>query len=197
MMPFVTEEIWRQLPLDRRVARRRSWSPRGPDAAALAEFADPGAENSIAAVHDIVVAVRAVRARYRCRPGRRSPSSSRPPGPTALLEGESGARPLARRRGYADLLADRRQAVTLGRRGAGKLEVYVPLEGLVDFDAERARLGKELEKAARTSSSSRRSFPTRASWPRRHPRSSRRTARAAAELTDALATLEVQLAELA
>ncbi len=68
MMPFVTETIWRNLPLaaveDAPSLMVAAW----PDAAALTRFADEGAERSINRLIDVVTGIRAVRARYKLPP---------------------------------------------------------------------------------------------------------------------------------
>ncbi len=57
---------------------------------------------------------------------------------SGLVVKEGGQRP-----------ADSVSAIAGGQEGMGSIEVFVPLKGLVDFDLEEARLGKELDKAAK------------------------------------------------
>ncbi|TLM97546.1 MAG: valine--tRNA ligase, partial [Actinobacteria bacterium] len=66
MMPFVTEEIWRRLPLDQPTSTlmAAAW----PDSSALSAFADEGAERSVTRLIEIVTGVRGVRARYQLPP---------------------------------------------------------------------------------------------------------------------------------
>jgi len=148
MMPFVTEEIWGRLPLtdaDRAEALMvASW----PDADALGRFRDEGAERSVSLLQELVTAVRAVRARYSVSP--KTPLDVSVKAPEA--EGEV----------LVSMGADIRTLAGIGRLDVGTdtvrpahasvvvaagSEVYVSLEGLVDFDAERARITAELERA--------------------------------------------------
>ena len=198
MMPFVTDAIWRNLPLDAGETAPSLMVAEWPDASALANYADPGAEKSIAAVQDIVVAIRAVRARYGVSP--RVPLSvvvKAPEYELLLLEGESGlVRSLA---GVGSLTfsptAEKpsHSAVAV----AGNLEIYVPLEGLVDFDAERERLGKEREKAAVELGRLEGKLGNEGFLAKAAPEIVEKDRARAAELADGLAVMDTQLAELA
>ncbi|MEI7813748.1 MAG: valine--tRNA ligase [Coriobacteriia bacterium] len=198
MMPFVTDEIWKNLPLDAAETAPSLMIAEWPDASALAEFADPGAEKSIAAVQDIVVAIRAVRARYGVSP--RVPLDvvvKAPEHELLLLEGESGlVRSLA---GVGSLTfsptAEKpsHSAVAV----AGNLEIYVPLEGLVDFDAERERLGKEREKAATELGRLDKKLGNEGFLAKAAPEIVEKDRARAAELTEGIAVMDTQLAELA
>jgi len=80
---------------------------------------------------------------------------------------------------------------------AGSLEIYVPLEGLVDFDAERDRLGKEREKSAVELDRLNKKLGNEGFLAKAAPEIVEKDRARAAELTEALAVLDVQLAELA
>ncbi len=150
MMPFVTEAIWRQLPLgeDERAASLMvaAW----PDPVQLAGWLDDGAEASVSKLIELVVAVRAVRARYKIEPKTKVPLFVRVSGDAdlRLLEADFGY--LQKLAGVSeftaapDLAKPPHSAVAI----AAGMELYVPLEGLVDFDAERTRLAREREKAS-------------------------------------------------
>ena len=148
MMPFVTEEIWGQLPLapaDRAEALMvASW----PDAASLGRLRDESAERSVGLLQELVTAVRAVRARYSVSP-------------KTLLEVSVKA-PEAEGEVLMSMSADIKTLAGIGRLDVGTdtvrpphasvvvaagSEVYVSLEGLVDFVAERARIAVELDRA--------------------------------------------------
>jgi valyl-tRNA synthetase len=198
MMPFVTEAIWGNLPLDPADAAPSLMIAEWPDASALAAFADEGAETSIAAVQDIVVAIRAVRARYGVSP--RVPLDvvvKAPEHELLLLEGESGlVRSLA---GVGSLTfsptAEKPPHSAVAT--AGNLEIYVPLEGLVDFDAERERLGKEREKAATELSRLEKKLGNVGFLAKAAPEIVEKDRARAAELSEGLAVMDTQLAELA
>ena len=147
-MPFVTEAIWQQL---------RPHLGDSADATALigARYPQPGdsnrdlaAEESFAAVQDIVTAVRQVRADYRVQAGQWAEAYVLPQVEVAdavsasapIVEVLSRARPLT-------IVSDRGEAPTdqIASAVLPAAEVILPLGGLVDLDQERARLNKDLE----------------------------------------------------
>ena len=147
-MPFVTEEIWQQLlprlPETGSDVLIAAAYPQG-DAAWLNEQA----ESDFTVLQDAVRAVRKIRADRGVEPGK-------------FIEGyvvDSGASAALRERGsvigtLARLrpvhIVDSRSDVTAKEVVAqilGKAEVVVPLEGLVDLEAERTRLDKEIGEA--------------------------------------------------
>ena len=198
MMPFVTDAIWRNVPLAADQTAPSLMVAAWPDASALSAFADPGAEKSIAAVQEIVVAIRGVRARYGVSP--RTPLDvvvKAPESELLLLEGESGlVRSLA---GVGSLTfsptAEKPSHSAVA--AAGNLEIYVPLEGLVDFDAERDRLGKEAEKSAVELERLNKKLGNEGFLAKAAPEIVEKDRARAAELADLIAVLETQLAELA
>ncbi len=120
MMPFVTEEIWRQLPLVAKTPSLMvaSW----PDPVAFADFLDEGAEASVSKLIELVVAVRAIRARYKIEPKTKVPMFIR-------VSGESDVRLLEADFGYLQKLAgvseftaaaDLDQASSLGHCDRGR-----------------------------------------------------------------------------
>ncbi|MGQ9584598.1 MAG: valine--tRNA ligase [Anaerolineae bacterium] len=144
-MPYVTEAIWQHL---REASGARDW----PQALIIAHWPEAGetdaeAEEKLALLMDLVRAIRNARAEFNVEAGR----------PIAALVAAGPHRPLLE--AHRDLLtrlagvdpqaltiqeavAEKpRQAVTVL---AGGVEAYLPLAGLVDLDAERARLQKEL-----------------------------------------------------
>lgn len=150
MMPFVTEEIWRRLPLAEGRQAPSLMVAAWPDPATLAALRDEAAERSVSKMLEIVVAVRAVRARYKISPKQGISVVVRTQAQTdvQLLDAEFA---------YLNALAgiDSFVAGTDAAKPphsvtvvAGNMEIYVPLEGLVDFDAERDRISKELAKAS-------------------------------------------------
>jgi valyl-tRNA synthetase len=94
--------------------------------------------------------VRNVRAAYRVNPGARIPVRVRAPRARAALL-EQAADGVLRLAGASSLEAGPDVAKERGAAATpiGDIEVIVPLSGVVDFDAERARLERELEKADR------------------------------------------------
>ena len=91
IMPFVTEEIYQQLPIDRSAAPYlivAAW----PDAASLARYVDADAERAIDLVCETVSAIRSTRARYGISPKTElSVVAKAGKGDVALLEGAARA----------------------------------------------------------------------------------------------------------
>ena len=197
MMPFVTEAIWRNLPLleaDRAASLMiAAW----PSASALARFADQGAEASISAVQEVVVAIRSVRARYGVSPRVALDVVVKAPEHELLLiDGEASLiRALA---GLSALTASpcAEKPLHSAVAVAGSIEIYVPLEGLVDFDAERDRLGKEREKAAIELERLVKKLGNKGFLAKAAPEIVEKDRARAEEIGDALALLDAQLAEL-
>ncbi len=143
IMPFLTEEIWQRLPHQGASIMTALWPQVDP------ARAFPDAVESMTYFMEITREVRNIRSSHNISPAQRVPLILRTTGETqdAVL------------RGCRDYL------ITLGRLsslefGAAALkpalsatavvkgiEVYVPLEGVIDLEEERRRLGRELQKA--------------------------------------------------
>ena len=148
IMPFVTEEIYQQLPVDRSATPYligAAW----PDAEALASYVDEDAERAIVMVTQTVLAVRSTRARYGISPKTALAVSVKAgEADVELLEAQRG---LIEGMGNTSTLVIATDAEKLPESSvtlAPGLEVYIGLSGLVDFAAERARLEKERGKLA-------------------------------------------------
>jgi valyl-tRNA synthetase len=151
IMPFITEEIYQDLPVDKEAPYLivSHW----PDADALSRYIDHDAERAITMVADTVSAVRAVRARYGISPRQALSVAVRTDqdDDSRLLEAQ---RQLIVDMANLDMLVIGCSTEKLPESSvslAAGLEVYTRLSGLVDFDAERLRLQKEqacLEKDA-------------------------------------------------
>jgi valyl-tRNA synthetase len=142
VMPFVTEELYRRLAPGRGFCAQAPWPEAAP------ERLDAEAESRIDLLFDVIRAVRNVRAEMNV-----------PPGGTIDLvlvseeAGRAGAgaeelRPffeLARVSSASTLAAGKRPAHAAAAV-VGDLTVYVPLEGLIDFDVERERLERARQK---------------------------------------------------
>ena len=148
-MPFITEEVWQNL-----VQRLPDEAGR-PDSLIVASYPvrddsllDEDAESAMAAVIEIVRAVRNLRAEFRIRANESVTAVVDAPDVSQVIESESGAiRALAQ----IDPLvvgSDNGARTDAGQRVSlvlGSGTVTVPLEGLVDVEQERARLAGELE----------------------------------------------------
>jgi valyl-tRNA synthetase len=148
MMPFVTEEIWRQLPLAPDDSAASLMVAAWPDPVGLAHWSDERGkhgEQAILAVQAVVTAVRGIRARYSVAPRKTVDVLVKASGRRArLVEAEADIIRSLAGVGTLSVSADAgkpaHSAVAVALGG----EIFVPLEGLVDFAHERARVQKEL-----------------------------------------------------
>jgi valyl-tRNA synthetase len=141
-MPFITEEIWQRL-------------PHAGDSIMVARYprarradVDEEAERALAVVMETVATVRNIRGEMRVSPAVPLTVRVRPSAAHAALVREHAAlvEALARARVTVDPAATRPPQSALGL--VGETEVYVELAGVVDLAAERARLEKEIRRAA-------------------------------------------------
>jgi valyl-tRNA synthetase len=140
-MPFITEELW---------GSRES----GRGLLALSEWPTPSFEDAAAAeemnwVVDFITAVRSVRSEMNVPAGAMvdlSVSGAARATLARLMTHDVLLRRLARASAIAIAAQPLKGAVQIV---VGEATVSMPLAGVVDLAAERARLGKELDKVAR------------------------------------------------
>ena len=142
LMPFITEELWRKVAPQVGIAGEtislQPFPEREPG------LIDHTAESDIEWIKAVVTQLRRIRSELGVSPAKTI---------TLLLQGGSG-NDAARVERFSSQLKflnriDRIQAIACNPPPAagaivGELKLFVPLEGLVDLDAERARLDKEL-----------------------------------------------------
>jgi valyl-tRNA synthetase len=143
-MPFITEEIWQRLPKGKGV----------PASIMVARFPrvrrrdlDPDAEAGMTPVMAVVTAVRNLRSELQIPPSRTLTAIVRPPAGAvvaSLVESAAAVAALARAEVRVDPQASRPPHSLLAI--ADGCEVYVPIEGVVDVEAERGRLSRELRR---------------------------------------------------
>ncbi len=146
IMPFITEEIWQRVrPL---AGKEGETIMLQPYPKAIEARIDEAAEAEMEWVMQFIVGVRNIRGEMNIAPGKPLP---------VLLEkvGEEDARRLESSRPYLDTLA-RLESVRVLEEGeeapesatalVGEMRVLIPMAGLIDKEAELARLHKELEK---------------------------------------------------
>jgi valyl-tRNA synthetase len=141
-MPFISEELWQRLP------HKGESIMIAPFPRATRKGRDAEAERLMAPVLDFVSAIRTVRSESRISPAVELAVTVKPAAPEVAASLESS---LAVIGGLA------RAAITISRDGARATgaavattpsgDVFVRLEGVVDFEAERQRLRKEIERA--------------------------------------------------
>jgi len=141
-MPFITEEIWQRLPHEGESIMIASY----PKVAR--RLADAVAEAEMAVVMGVVTAIRNIRGEMRVAPGATLNATVKPAadGSAALVRSYAPLiQTLARATLSVDPAASRPRSSALGV--VGDMEVYVALEGIVDLNAERQRLEKEIKRA--------------------------------------------------
>jgi valyl-tRNA synthetase len=135
-MPFVTEQIWQSLPDRREPLIAAPWPAAGER--------DELAEREMELIFDAIRFVRNGRAELGLDPARRLPLIAVSPGRADLLRAQA---PVIGALARIDLVVEVSQmappAQALHRALAG-VELYLPLEGVVDLVAERDRLRQEL-----------------------------------------------------
>jgi len=146
-MPFVSETLWRRLPVPAGRGREESlvvarWPERRP------EREDPAAEAEFAALQELIGVIRALRSEYNVPPSQRVEArlNGVPEVLRRALAAESRAlRPLAGVESVVEGAGERGEAGAHAvlRNGA---ELFLPLAGVIDLDRERERLRKELER---------------------------------------------------
>jgi valyl-tRNA synthetase len=144
LYPFLTERIWEALPDTDGLLMSSTWpTPEGNE--------DPEAEREITLLQGAISAIRNMRAEMNVPPGTEVPVVVRADGEPAgiLTRGEPYLRSLARV-GSIRIEAGAEKPPRSASAVVEGMEIYLPLEGLIDLDAERQRLEKkraELEKS--------------------------------------------------
>ncbi len=149
IMPFITERIYADLPVGQDAPPLLICAP-WPSAHELERYIDEQAEMSTSLVCDIVGAVRSARARYGISPKTElAVAIKASPEALDLIAPQEGLiTALARISSLSISTTQEKPAGSCVGFGNG-VEVYTILAGLVDFDAERARLSKERDKLDR------------------------------------------------
>ena len=147
LVPFVTEELWRQvaprLSIEGDTISLRPY----PQAA---DFAGDhvGAEADIEWLKQMVTALRRIRSELGVPPSRQVPLLLRPAGEadTARLQRFDAQLRFLNRLERIEVLDGDPPPSAAGL--VGEMGLFVPLEGLVDLDAERARLDREIARVS-------------------------------------------------
>ena len=153
-MPYLTEELWQRLPVNHASLLHQAYAGAEPTVMladypkANASLIDESAESEMQAVIDLISRVRNIRSEMNIKPGDRI---------QLMIAANAEMQPVFS--SSADQIARLTRATNISIDGAepmpkaaaravlsGGAEVAVPLEGLIDFAQERARLTKEKEK---------------------------------------------------
>ncbi len=161
-MPFVTEEVWQHLrqALQQQGATGDFAGPdptplQGPEALMIApwpqedkKFFDARAEKGFSIVMDIVRAIRNARAEFDVEAGKKIPALISAGSAQKLIETQREVIATLARLAPSEFHIERAaakpaQALALA---VGKIDVYLPLAGMMDIAKEKARLENEIEK---------------------------------------------------
>jgi valyl-tRNA synthetase len=142
IMPFLTEELWHKFPHEGDYLSTSTW-PRADEARL-----DARVERDMAMLQELAVKIRNVRAEAGIDPSRRievlvHAESARN---AKLVEEQSALLATLVRAERVTVVAAFPAELVSARGVVRGLEVAIPLAGLLDFDAERTRLAKELKK---------------------------------------------------
>ncbi|WP_242102730.1 valine--tRNA ligase [Lysobacter sp. M2-1] len=146
LIPFVTEELWRQVAPRLGIAGETISLQSYPQALDISTRDYLRAEADVEWLKTMVTAVRRIRSELGVSPSKQVP---------LLVQGGSGDDAARLERFASQLQSVNRLASIDTLQGepppaaaglVGELKLFVPLEGLVDLDAERARLDKELKR---------------------------------------------------
>ena len=146
ILPFITEAVWRDLAPLLGIDRPSIMLAPFPQESELAD--DPEAEAAMDWLKGVVTALRNIRGEAGIKPGRQIPM---------LLQGGGArdrelaamTRPLLERLakvGSMDWLPDDAAPPANALALVGELKIMVPLAGLIDIEAERARITKEIDR---------------------------------------------------
>ncbi len=149
LIPFITEELWQRVApaagLQRETIMRQPYPH--PEPALI----DEEALREMCWVQDFIRAVRRIRGEMNIRPGLRIPVLVQNAGPRERSFLDVHRRYLVSGGGLAgiDRLPGDESAPQAATALLGGMKLLIPLEGLIDIEAERMRLGREIDRQAR------------------------------------------------
>jgi valyl-tRNA synthetase len=137
-MPFMTEEAWSYIPHDGPCLIMASWPQSRP------EFISQDAEDEMQTFMELVRDIRNIRTEYKVDPAKRIGAQALPGARRDLLARYSYIFARLCNVQQLDLLEDNAQPLAQAASAVyGDTTIFLPLEGLIDLQAERARLSKE------------------------------------------------------
>ena len=143
MMPFVTEELWQHLTERNGESLVRASFPTGADL-----NVEKNTEEEMAFVQDVINAVRNIRGENNIAPSKDIHLQVRLAGEKQDGIFKTYSKYLAKlaRVVSVEAIAPAVKPKLSSSAVVGKTEIFVPLEGLIDIDAEKSRLEKEIER---------------------------------------------------
>ncbi|MCD9027379.1 valine--tRNA ligase [Luteimonas sp. BDR2-5] len=146
LIPFVTEELWRQvaprLGIDAATISLQAYPQ--PDSALVAQYAQ--AATDVEWLQQMVTALRRIRSELGVPPAKQIPLLTRSTHPADAARVQRFASQLQFLSRLSDIGILDGDPPPSASALVGELALFVPLEGLVDLGAERARLDKELKR---------------------------------------------------
>ena len=196
-MPFVTEAIWENVPHAEGEAPALMMA-KWPEPESLASLVDEESERAVSLLCDVVSAVRSTRARYGISPKQELPVVLRAGFENArVLEGlKSQIISMARASELSIVPSDAHKPAESACVVAHGCEVYCVLTGLIDFEAERARLTKERATLQKDEAKFAKKLSNPGFLAKAAPEIVEKDTAKLVELRDKLARVEEQLAEL-
>jgi valyl-tRNA synthetase len=145
MIPFITEELWHKLPQDESYLAAADW-PRCAEGRI-----DEQAEHEVELLQETVVKIRNLRAESNIASSRKIEVLlvAEDAGIRQTLGAQVGLIESLVRAGAVRVVDGFPEGLIAARGAISGLQIAIPLEGLLDLEAERARLKKDLEKLAR------------------------------------------------
>ena len=143
LMPFITEEIWLQVAPRAGVAGPTIMQQPFPEADSDAQ--DTGAVADVEWVKDFIMGIRQIRGEMDISPGKVLPVILQHASDEDQRRASDHAALLARvgRVASISILGDGEQAPASATALHGDMQLLVPMKGLIDVEAERARLDKQ------------------------------------------------------
>ncbi len=145
-MPFITEEIWQRIAplagIEGKTIMLQPWP------VANESRIDAAAEGDIEWLKELMVGLRNIRAEMNIGPGKPLPlflKNANADDQRRLQENEALLKKLAKVESFT-VLSDAEEAPLSATALVGDLQVLVPMAGLIDKDAELARLNKEIQR---------------------------------------------------
>ena len=140
-MPFVTEEIWQRLPHEGDSIMVATWPHLQKD------LIDKKAESNMELIIGVITSIRNIRSTWRIEPKRFIAAylkSAKKESRETLAENEDYIKRLARIEELKIVTKEKRpEASVIGV--FDDVEIYVPLQGVIDYEKERSKLAKRLE----------------------------------------------------
>ncbi|KPQ00785.1 MAG: valyl-tRNA synthetase ValS [Bacteroidetes bacterium HLUCCA01] len=143
-MPFISEEIWHHI-RERKVEQALLVTPwPKPDTG----FIDAEAEQSFALIQQVVSALRNIRAEAGIAPGKpiEARIATHSPQLSELVEKEQWILSKLQKLSSLTIAPDVEKPGLSASAVVGGMELFVPMEGLIDLDKERQRILREIER---------------------------------------------------